>query len=235
MDKILVIDDEKPTLAMFRLMLEAYGYEIFTAENGADGLEIFEREHPPVVLTDIKMPGMDGIQVLKTIKQRVPATEVIVITGHGDMDLAIRALNLDATDFINKPIQRQVLEQALKRAQARWRMAAGHHQELTLHVTGDVAVISILGSLTARSESHLMRLYQESQSEPSRRLVLDFAEDAAVNGAGIALLTQLLLDCQHKGRAAYIAGLSDNLRKVFEMVGLSKLAPLVNSLKDVLG
>jgi YesN/AraC family two-component response regulator len=234
MEKILVIDDEKPTLAMFRLTLEAYGYHVLTAENGREGLEIFERERPPVVLTDIKMPGMDGIAVLRAVKERAPQTEVIVITGHGDMDLAIKALDLDASDFINKPIQRQVLEQALTYALGRWRLAAGQVQELTLEWRGEAAVIAVQGSLTARSEARLMALFKESQSRGAGRLVLHFSPSAAVNGAGIALLTQLLLESGRQGRAAFIAGLSGNLHKVFEMVGVAKLATLVPRLEDAL-
>ena len=65
MRKILVIDDEKPTLSMFRLLLGAYGYEVLIAENGRAGIEIFKREHPALVFTDIKMPGLDGLEVLK--------------------------------------------------------------------------------------------------------------------------------------------------------------------------
>jgi hypothetical protein len=86
--KILVIDDEKPTLSMFLLFLKAYGYEVLLAENGAQGLKIFEAESPAIVFTDLKMPGMDGFEVLDRIKSQSPETEVIVITGHGDMDLA---------------------------------------------------------------------------------------------------------------------------------------------------
>ncbi|MDD4952379.1 MAG: response regulator, partial [Desulfovibrionaceae bacterium] len=78
--RILLIDDEQATLNMFRLMLMAYGYEVLTAENGEQGIEVFSREHPPLVLTDIKMPGMDGIEVLKRIKEADHSTEVIVIT-----------------------------------------------------------------------------------------------------------------------------------------------------------
>ena len=120
--KILVIDDESPTLSMFRLFLETYQHEVLTAENGEDGLKLFERETPPVVLTDIKMPGMDGIEVLKRIKQSSPLTEVIIITGHGDMELAIQALNLDAADFVHKPIQKAALDKALERAAERIRL-----------------------------------------------------------------------------------------------------------------
>lgn len=119
MKKILVIDDEKPTLTMFRLMLTAYGYEVLTAETAAAGIETFMAEHPPIVITDIKMPGMDGLGVLKEIKRHDPATQVIMITGHGDSELAQKALNLEATDFINKPIQKKALDDALARAEER--------------------------------------------------------------------------------------------------------------------
>ena len=65
MEKILVVDDEKATLSMLSLLLEAYGYTVLTAENGESGLEIFRNERPSIVLTDIKMPGMDGIEMLQ--------------------------------------------------------------------------------------------------------------------------------------------------------------------------
>ncbi len=116
MSKILVIDDESATLAMFRLLLGAYGYSVLTAENSASGLEIFREERPPIVLTDIRMPEMDGIQVLQKIKEEDNEAEVIMITGHGDLELAIQSLKSDATDFITKPINKDALEVALRRA-----------------------------------------------------------------------------------------------------------------------
>ena len=91
--KILVIDDEASTRDLLKMSLESDGYTVFMAENGPKGLEIFARENPPVVLTDIKMPGMDGIEVLRRVKEKSPDTEVIVITGHGEMNLAVQASN----------------------------------------------------------------------------------------------------------------------------------------------
>jgi len=116
MGKILVIDDEKPTLSMFRLFLDAYGYTVYTAENATEGLAIFQKEKPEIVLTDIKMPGIDGLVVLQQIKEIDPDTAVIVITGHGDTALAEQAVALDAVDFINKPIKKEALDAALKKA-----------------------------------------------------------------------------------------------------------------------
>jgi len=117
MKKLLVIDDEASTRELLKLSLESDGYTVFVAEDGPKGLEIFARENPPVVLTDIKMPGMDGIEVLKRVKEQNPDSEVIVITGHGEMNLAIQALQLEASDFINKPISDEGLAVALRRAE----------------------------------------------------------------------------------------------------------------------
>ncbi|MDY0040467.1 MAG: response regulator [Desulforhabdus sp.] len=116
MDKILVIDDEESARELLKLTLEADGFQVCTAEDGWKGLTVYETSQPEVVLTDIKMPGIDGIEVLRRLKQLNPDVEVIVITGHGEMELAIQALQLEASDFINKPISDQALSIALRRA-----------------------------------------------------------------------------------------------------------------------
>ena len=116
MDKLLLIDDEPDILRVLGISLRADGYEVIPALNGTEGLEAFSREKPPIVITDIKMPGMDGIQVLEKIKELDPDTEVIIITGHGDIDNAIESLKYGASDFINKPVRDEALSIALKRA-----------------------------------------------------------------------------------------------------------------------
>jgi len=117
--EILIVDDEKDICEVLDISLSDIGYKVYTAENGEDALSILESIDPPIVLTDIRMPGIDGIELLKKIKQRNTDTEVIMITGHGDMDLAIKSLKLEATDFITKPINYDILEIALKRANER--------------------------------------------------------------------------------------------------------------------
>ena len=114
--KILLVDDEKDIREVLALPLADLGYHIFEAENGEEALRVFKEVQPPIVMTDIKMPGMDGIELLQKIKHENPETEVIMITGHGDMDLAIRSLKYEATDFIAKPINVDALEIALQRA-----------------------------------------------------------------------------------------------------------------------
>ncbi len=118
--KILVIDDEASTRDLLKMSLESDGYTVFMAEDGPKGLEIFARELPSLVLTDIKLPGMDGIEVLRRVKEQNPDTEVIVITGHGEMNLAIQALQSGATDFIVKPISERALGAALLRSREKF-------------------------------------------------------------------------------------------------------------------
>ncbi|MFC1821479.1 response regulator [Thermodesulfobacteriota bacterium] len=117
--KILVVDDEKDICEVLDITLSDLGYQVYTASNGEEGLRTFRDVNPPIVLTDIRMPGIDGIELLKKIKEENPDTEVIMITGHGDMDLAIKSLKLEATDFITKPINDDIMEIALKRAHER--------------------------------------------------------------------------------------------------------------------
>ena len=116
MDKLLLIDDEPDILRVLGISLKADGYEVIPALNGAEGVAAFAREKPPIVITDIKMPGMDGIEVLEKIKTIDPDTEVIIITGHGDIDNAIESLKHGASDFINKPVRDEALSIALARA-----------------------------------------------------------------------------------------------------------------------
>ena len=113
---ILIVDDEPDIREVLAISLQDTGYRTVEAENAAQAFEAFQKENPQIVVTDIKMPGGDGIELLRKIKHENPETEVIMITGHGDMNLAIRSLKYEATDFITKPINVDALEIALRRA-----------------------------------------------------------------------------------------------------------------------
>jgi PAS domain S-box-containing protein len=115
--RILLIDDEPDIVRVLSRSLKADGYEVASATSGAEGLAEFARVHPEIVITDIKMPGMDGIEVLKQVKKREPEAEVIIITGHGDIHNAVESLHFGASDYINKPVRDEALAIALKRAE----------------------------------------------------------------------------------------------------------------------
>ena len=116
---ILLIDDEEGIRNVLKITLESSGYQILAAADGEKGIAIFREQAPDIVITDIKMPGIDGIGVLEKIKELRPETEVIMITGHGDLDLAVKSLQNEAADFITKPIDINVLEAAIKKADER--------------------------------------------------------------------------------------------------------------------
>ncbi len=113
---ILLADDEPGILNVLGIYLKDAGFTVDTAGDGRQAAQAVERGRFDIVLTDIRMPGMSGIDLLKQIKSVSPDTEVVMITGHGDYKLAIESLKLDAVDFIPKPIDNDLLDIALKRA-----------------------------------------------------------------------------------------------------------------------
>lgn len=116
MTKVLVIDDEEIIRERLRKLLELDDYETFTAGDGEEGLKIVNEEKPEIALVDIKMPGMDGIEVLKKIREDAEETQVIIITGHGGVETSIQALKEGAFGYILKPIEYDELEIEIKRA-----------------------------------------------------------------------------------------------------------------------
>ncbi len=103
-EKILVIDDEQYILDSMKDILEDEGYQCLTANNGFDGIRIVETENPAIILLDIWMEDIDGIEVLKRIKTAFPLTPVIMISGHGTVETAVQTTKLGAFDFIEKPL-----------------------------------------------------------------------------------------------------------------------------------
>lgn len=104
MAKILVIDDERSIRNSMKDILSFEGHEVILAENGMEGLVAVKSDKPEVVFCDIKMPKMEGIEVLQRIKEFTPQTPVIMISGHGTIETAIEAIKKGAYDFIEKPL-----------------------------------------------------------------------------------------------------------------------------------
>ncbi len=101
---ILIVDDEPSILKSLSGILTDEGFEITTASNGYEALKIINTESPDLVLLDIWMPGIDGIETLKEIKKNYPFVQVVIITGHGTIETAIKSTKLGAFDLIEKPL-----------------------------------------------------------------------------------------------------------------------------------
>jgi PAS domain S-box-containing protein len=118
--KILLIDDDAGIRRVTALVLEEEGYIVLTAPDGETGVRICEEESPQIVITDIGMPRIDGLEVLKKIKAMDPDKEVIVATAFTEIALAIKAMQLDASGFVTKPVSDDSLRLALDRAKDRY-------------------------------------------------------------------------------------------------------------------
>ena len=130
--RILTIDDEDLVREILTAYLEDSGFEVIQASNGQAGIDLIRRESPDLVLCDLRMPGMDGLQVLATVTREFPELPILVVSGMGGMSDAIQALKLGAWDYVTKPIEDMaVLEHAIGHAleRARLRRENREHRE----------------------------------------------------------------------------------------------------------
>ncbi len=109
--KILLVDDDQKLLAGIKKLLTKKGYDVVTASNGAEALEMIRIQNIHVVILDVKMPGITGIEVLKEIKQDFPLIQVIMLTGHATVYGVTESLKFGATDYLLKPINIEELLQ----------------------------------------------------------------------------------------------------------------------------
>lgn len=112
--KILVVDDEQGILDFFKKALGKEGYEVITCLNGIEALEKVRKEKPDLVILDVKMPGIDGIETLKRIKWLNKKAIVIMLTAYGTLDSAKEALKLGAQDYITKPFKLDYVKEVIK-------------------------------------------------------------------------------------------------------------------------
>lgn len=112
---VLALDDDPVSLALLRELLTLGGFNVLTAGEGREGIEIFSTGQPELVITDIRMPHMDGLEFLQSIREVDDITPVIVVTGHGDLDYAMKALRRGAYDFLLKPINPELMLNAVRK------------------------------------------------------------------------------------------------------------------------
>ncbi len=123
--KILIVDDEPAMLDLLGLRLTALGYEYAKASDGVEAMARLRSDEFPIVITDLMMPNMDGMQLLKHIREQYPNTEVIVVTGYYDSLSYTEVINAGASDYITKPFMSDELEAKLKRVQREQELIRG--------------------------------------------------------------------------------------------------------------
>jgi DNA-binding NtrC family response regulator len=142
--RVLAIDDEPAMIEWLKILLEHEGYEVRTAMIGTRGEEIFKTWKPDVVITDMMLPDVDGLELLRKFKQTHADTEVIVVTGHGSVPKAVEAMKGGAHSFVEKPIEPDTLLAVLERAIER-RDLVNENALLKLKVEGQFRFGNIIG------------------------------------------------------------------------------------------
>ncbi len=114
--RLLLVDDEIPFVANLLKLLSRRGYEVSTVHDGDSALRVVQEREFDVVILDQNMPGKDGITVLKELKKKQPHLEVVILTGYGSVDMALKGFELGIYDYTSKPIQLGDLEAKIRQA-----------------------------------------------------------------------------------------------------------------------
>ena len=117
-EKVLLVDDEKEFLEIMSERMKARGMEVTTAESADQAMSIIEKESFDAIIMDFQMPGMDGMEALKAIKNKKPELQIILLTGYATVEKTVEAMKIGATDFLEKPADFEALAEKIKKAKA---------------------------------------------------------------------------------------------------------------------
>ena len=193
--RILVVDDEINIRGALVTLLEKKGYQVRGAGTGEDALEQLETATADLVLTDLKMPGMGGMEFLRRLKQKWPDTEVLVMTAYGSIDTAVEAMRCGAYDYLTKPIDRERFPLAVEKALERHALAVENKQ------------------LKDRLETRTRFDHMVGESEPMQRLysLVDMVADSDVtvllmgeSGTGKELVARAIHHKSHRADGPFV-------------------------------
>ncbi len=165
---VLVVDDEPSNLASIEKIFQRDGMRVLTADGAKAALEVVRTHRVQVVLTDLMMPGVSGLELLRAIKQLSPDTEVVMMTAYGTVETAVQAMREGAYDFVEKPLKRMTIVKSVRKAAERQSLVAENR--------------------SLRNEIKLLTKREIVGSSPALRRVLDVATQAAPSSATVLIL-----------------------------------------------
>jgi two-component system response regulator HydG len=165
---VLVVDDEPSNLTSLRKIFEREGMRVLTAENAKDALEVARKHRVAVVLTDLMMPGANGVELLRAMKEVSPDTEVVLMTAYGTVETAVQAMREGAYDFVEKPLKRMSIVKSVEKAAERQSLVAENR--------------------SLKQELRLLTNREIVGQSPALRRVLDVATQAAPSSATVLIL-----------------------------------------------
>ena len=181
--KILVVDDEKSSVEATVEVLEREGYDLYAAAGGREALKTLDEERIDVVITDLKMPDLSGIELLTHIRDRAPDTQVIILTGYGTVDSAVKAMHAGAISYLQKPVNIDILRQTVRNALEKWALFI-QNVNLREQLDDKFGFDNIIG----RSKSMIELFRLTRQVAPTNATVLITGE----NGVGKELIAKAI-------------------------------------------
>ncbi len=194
--RILIAEDEDRLRKLIGILLDGKGYRLALAADGIEALRLFEAQPFDLVITDLRMPNMGGMELLKAVKERAPETPVLVITAFGSIDNAVEAMREGALDYITKPFEEEKLRLAVSRA-LNFRSILSENRNLRREVRDKYN----LGSVVAESPQMQMVMRTAAQVAQSSTTVLVLGE----SGTGKELVTRAIHENSPRARGAFIA------------------------------
>jgi two-component system, NtrC family, nitrogen regulation response regulator NtrX len=185
---ILVVDDEESILTSLSSILQDEGYEVTVAMNGAEAVRVYTMEPPDLMLLDIWMPEMDGMETLRRVRELVPTAQVMMMSGHGSIETAVKAIKLGAYDYIEKPLSLENVTLRVKHALDQYRL---EQENRTLRTTVQ-RKFELVGQSPVMQQ--LRRLIETAGPTNSRVLI------GGENGTGKELVARAIH--QHSARAS---------------------------------
>ena len=192
---VLVVDDEPSNLTSLQKIFQREGMRVFTAESAKLGLEVIRKHRVQVVLTDLMMPGTNGLELLKAIKEISPDTELVMMTAYGTVETAVQAMREGAYDFVEKPLKRMTIVKSVRKAAERQSLVAENRslkQELKLLTSRE-----IVGQSSALR--HVLDV--STQAAPSSATVLVLGE----SGTGKELLARYIHSKSARAQGPFVA------------------------------
>ena len=166
--KVLIVDDEPDTLEIIQALLLVEGYDVITAPTGEDGVKKAQKEKPEVILMDINLPGIDGNEALRRIRQNNPLQCVIMLTAYATVENAIQALKEGATDFVKKPFENEhlihIVNQALEKSRTMIEKERLEKEIRRLSITDDLTSLYNHRYFFKTLESELVRMKRQKTS-----------------------------------------------------------------------
>ncbi len=193
--KVLAIDDERDASECLKLLLEHHGYDVRTASDGASAEQIRDSWHPDLALMDVRLPDVDGLELLKRFRQARPATEVIMVTGYGSVTTAVEAMKAGAFSFVEKPIEVSVVLALMEKASERATLSA-ENRALRAELESRVLVPNLVG----RSPKMLQLFEMIKAVAPTDASVLIHGE----NGTGKELVAEAIHQLSRRSARPFI-------------------------------